>query len=301
MLHNEKEIFQQLVLLVHEDTGIEPGIIEKDYHVTAFLKALVEKQPQIIFKGGTSLSKCYKLIERFSEDIDLNLECATHPTAGERKRLKESIVATIDEFEFTLTNADDVRSRRDYNKYIVDFPSAFDFLNLKQYLIVETSVFLRAYPATKMLASSLIYDYLKKSQREDIVERFGLEPFEISVQDIRRTLIDKLFAVGDYYLADKMMEHSRHIYDLYKLYDVVVMDSDLKALYKVVKQERQTHAACLSAQDGVSLKALLQRIIYEGAYKSDYEAVTMGLLFEKVSYDTAIQALQKIVDSGLVD
>lgn len=55
MLHSDKELFRQVILLTSEATGIDSGIIEKDYYVTMFLKALVEKQPQIIFKGGTSL------------------------------------------------------------------------------------------------------------------------------------------------------------------------------------------------------------------------------------------------------
>ena len=66
MLHNNKDLFEQTILRVSEDTGIEASIIEKDYYVTLFLKRIVEQQPEIIFKGGTSLSKCYKLINRFS-------------------------------------------------------------------------------------------------------------------------------------------------------------------------------------------------------------------------------------------
>lgn len=46
--------------------------MEKDYYLTLFLKSLVARQRGIVFKGGTSLSKCHKVIDRFSEDIDLN-------------------------------------------------------------------------------------------------------------------------------------------------------------------------------------------------------------------------------------
>lgn len=211
MLHDDKELFKQIILLTSENTGIDSGIIEKDYYVTMFLKSLVKKQPQIIFKGGTSLSKCHKLIKRFSEDIDLNLERETRPTEGQRKHLKENIVSVIDDFGFELTNPDNVRSRRDYNKYIVDFPSVFDYTSLKQYLIVETSVFLRAYPSRKMAATSFIYDYLKQIGREDLIKQFSLESFELNVQGIERTFIDKIFAVGDYYLDNKITEHSRHL------------------------------------------------------------------------------------------
>lgn len=301
MLHNDKALFRQAVLLTSETFGIDSGIIEKDYYVTMFLKLLVEKQPQIIFKGGTSLSKCHKLIKRFSEDIDLNLECDQRPTEGQRRHLKESIVATVHEFGFNLTNPDDVRSRRDYNKYIIDFPTVFDFPTIKQYLIVETSVFLRAYPSQRMSAASFIYDYLKQEQREDIIAQFSLAPFELNVQGMERTFIDKLFAVGDYYLDHKVTEHSRHLYDLYKLFEVIEINDSLKDLFALVRTERSGHAACLSAQEGVDLKNLLQEIIDKNIYKSDYEAITTGLLFEEVPYETVRSSLQKIINSGLLD
>ena len=96
MLHKDRENFEQVILKVSEDTGIDASIIEKDYYVTLFLKRIVEVLPNIIFKGGTSLSKCYKLIKRFSEDIDLNIEVETRPTEGQRKKLKEAIVSIID-------------------------------------------------------------------------------------------------------------------------------------------------------------------------------------------------------------
>ena len=89
MLHNDHSMFEQVILRVSEDTGIEASIIEKDYYVTLFLQRIVAQLPNIIFKGGTSLSKCYKLIDRFSEDIDLNIETETHPTESQRKKLKE--------------------------------------------------------------------------------------------------------------------------------------------------------------------------------------------------------------------
>lgn len=301
MLHNDRELFKQIILTVSDSTGIDSSIIEKDYYVTMFLKMLVKKQPDIIFKGGTSLSKCHKLIKRFSEDIDLNLECDTRPSEGQRKHLKENIVSVIDDFEFLLTNPNDIRSRRDYNKYIVDFSSVFDSVALKQYLVIETSVFLRAYPNKKMIATSFIYDYLKQEGREDIIKLFELEPFELNVQSIERTFIDKLFAIGDYYLDGKVTEHSRHIYDLYKLYDVIQINDSLKQLFLQVRKERSNSSVCLSAQDNVNFEELLQKIVNENVYKNDYDTITTELLFEKVSYKKAIKALQKIIDSCLTN
>ena len=93
-LHNDKELFKDIITETASSLGIDPSIIEKDYYVTVFLKEIVNIQPDIVFKGGTSLSKCYKLISRFSEDIDLNIQCETRPTEGQRRHLKADIVST---------------------------------------------------------------------------------------------------------------------------------------------------------------------------------------------------------------
>lgn len=295
MLHNNKDVFEQVILKVSEETGIEASIIEKDYYVTIFLKNIVELQPEIIFKGGTSLSKCYKLINRFSEDIDLNIDTESKPTESQRKNLKRNIVSIIDKFQFTLDNADNVRSRRDYNRYIIDYPTIFPSDYLKEHLIVETSVYIKAYPYKRMTASSIIYEYLNKNGYDDLIKEYELEPFELNVQSAERTFIDKLYALGDYYLSDAVNEHSRHIYDLYKLSEIVILNDELKQLVNEVYTERKPHIQCRSAKDGIDMNILLQEIIDKDIYKKDYEEITSKMLFEDVSYETAKNALQKIV------
>lgn len=299
VLHNDKETFEQVILKVSSETGIEASIIEKDYYVTLFLKKIVELQPNIIFKGGTSLSKCYKVINRFSEDIDLNIDTVSKPTEGQRKKLKENIVSIIDAFGFTLDNADNVRSRRNYNRYIIDYPTVFSSNFLKEHLIIETAVYIKAYPCERLQATSIIYDYLKQNGYDDLITKYGLEPFELNVQTASRTLIDKLYALGDYYLSDAVQEHSRHIYDLYKLSDIVTLDDDLKQLVSEVFEERKPHEQCHSAKDGIDMNTLLQEIIDKDIYKKDYEDITSKMLFEDVPYSTAIKTLQKIVDYKL--
>lgn len=71
---NEKDFFDAITLVAYK-YNISQAIIEKDYFVTLFLNSLVKKVPNLVFKGGTSLSKCHKIINRFSEDIDLTLDC----------------------------------------------------------------------------------------------------------------------------------------------------------------------------------------------------------------------------------
>lgn len=60
-LHNNKDLFSQAINLVFSKNNIRPEIVEKDYYVTMILRLLSERLPFIVFKGGTSLSKCHNL------------------------------------------------------------------------------------------------------------------------------------------------------------------------------------------------------------------------------------------------
>ena len=84
-LHNGKELFEEVITEVNAQTGIAQSIIEKDYYVTMILKLLTKSNPDIVFKGGTSLSKCFHLIDRFSEDIDITF--SEHIGESRRKNL----------------------------------------------------------------------------------------------------------------------------------------------------------------------------------------------------------------------
>lgn len=300
-LHDDLDLFKDTVSETASMFSMDPSIIEKDYYVTLLLKEIVERQPDVIFKGGTSLSKCYKLINRFSEDIDLNIQGEKKPPESKRRALKASIVSSIEKYDFNLENADDIRSRRDFNKYIISYPTEFASSFLKQQLIVETAVFLRSYPCKRMFASSYIYDFLSKNNHKSIICEYGLESFELNVQAAERTMIDKLYALGDYYLSDTIKGHSRHIYDICKLLTIVKIDSELKALKEQVRAERMNDKQCLSAKEDVNFKKLLTKIIENDVYKSDYENITSKLLFENVSYSTAVKSLEEILQSELFD
>jgi hypothetical protein len=72
-LHRHPE-FADLIRIVGEDMGIIPALVEKDYWIMHCLFSLKQAGFQFELKGGTSLSKGFGLIERFSEDIDLRID-----------------------------------------------------------------------------------------------------------------------------------------------------------------------------------------------------------------------------------
>jgi len=298
-LHDNKELFEEVIYNTADFCKLPIAIIEKDYYVTLILKEISKRNPDIVFKGGTSLSKCYKIIDRFSEDIDLNIMGDVKPGESKRRALKAHIVDAINYCNLTLTEPESIRSRRDFNKYVIDYPTQFDSNFLKQHLIIETAVFFRAYPTEKKEADSLVYNYLLENKYSDIIELYDLAPFTLNVQTTDRTFVDKLFALGDYYLANTIQGHSRHIYDLYILLPTIEFDDALKSLIKTVREERKEHKTCLSAQDDVDMNSLISEISSSDAYRSDYENLTAALLFKPVNYDTAVKVLDTVLRENL--
>jgi predicted nucleotidyltransferase component of viral defense system len=296
-LHKNKELFVQIIERMVVEKGYQKEVIEKDYFVTMFLQSLTTKLPNLIFKGGTSLSKCYGIIKRFSEDIDITVNFeGDHLADSGRKKIKEVIKMICDEFGFNILNLEDTRSRRNFNQYEIEYPTQFANVALKQYLLIESSVAVKSFLSEIKTAKSLIQEYLEENDKHDLCKQYGIYEFEIRVQKLDRTLIDKLFALGDYYLTEKEDGHSRHIYDIYKLLPLVKIDKEFRNLVKEVRILRKESQYCYSAQDGKDMQKLLQEIVNKDTYKKDYEFSTAYLLFEKVPYKTAKEALIKILE-----
>lgn len=91
---HEDPQFAELLHIVARETGIAAALIEKDYWVTHTLWALHETGLEIWFKGGTSLSKGFGLIERFSEDLDLMIQHGTAQGLPEVSSWTSSCAAT---------------------------------------------------------------------------------------------------------------------------------------------------------------------------------------------------------------
>ena len=138
-LHDNKEEFINAVLFSADQNRLAPAVVEKDYYVTLILKGLKERLPFIVFKGGTSLSKCHKVINRFSEDIDVTID--TKLSQGQMGRVKDAIKAVAKDLGITIPNIDETRSRRSYNKYLLAYETVLEKFdeNLQPMVILETS------------------------------------------------------------------------------------------------------------------------------------------------------------------
>lgn len=296
-LHENKELFDNLIIRTSQYNGITTDIIRKDYFVYYLLKEIANNIPNIVFKGGTSLSKCFNLIDRYSEDIDLNFIHEEKMTDSKLQQFNRSLVSIIQNSGFTINNIDDLKSRRNFNTFMSEFKQ--DEQKITE-IKVETSLGIPAYPITKKLVASYIYDFLNNKNKQDLIKEYNIEPFEINAQNIERTFIDKVFALCDYYERSEPGRNSRHIYDLYKLYPKIKINNAFNNLIKQVRTERQNYASNvnISAQDGYNVKQTLQKIIDTEFYKSDFKQVTTLLLYKPIDYDEIITVLNKIISDS---
>ena len=84
-LHNHKD-FPDLLRILEDETGILAGLIEKDYWIMHVLHGLTEQGFSFELKGGTSLSKGYQIIDRFSEDIDIHIKAPVELKVNENPK-----------------------------------------------------------------------------------------------------------------------------------------------------------------------------------------------------------------------
>ena len=299
-LDNDVILFKQYIGECSDSLGVLKTYVEKDYWLYLILKEIFRNNENgYIFKGGTSLSKCFHLIDRFSEDIDISYSTSYDDLTigGMRKKLR-AIVEAIEKVGFTIVNKDNLRSRRYFNQLLCPYDSVAqdEKTDISKQVIVELAAQTPSFPSEAKRFSSFIGDYLESINRHDLLIKYELEPFVLQVQTLERTLVDKTFAICDYYLDDKCIRHSRHIYDIAKLLTEVKLDNNLADLFKQVRSYRNKIPICISAKEGIKLNELMAKIIAYQSFKKDYNHSTYQLLYEDYPYHKCEEALIKLKD-----
>jgi hypothetical protein len=217
--------FEQAVIRAAEHFhGPRPAIIEKDYYVTEALRA-VAARPGLIFKGGTSLSKGWNLIQRFSEDVDLFLDPeAFTPRLGrnaidrELARLRDA-VALHPALTFVRGESRTIGGfgRADRFAYPQRFGGSGEVAGR---ILVESGTASGREPTADVPLRSLVVQFLQETGRT-----LGAEdetPFTMRLLHFRRTFVEKMFAIHGKIERFKrdgqpIGPYARHYYDLYQL------------------------------------------------------------------------------------
>ncbi len=276
--------WKEIIETVAREIGRTELMVEKDTVQSMFLLELSKSVLPFVFKGGTSLSKAYNLIDRFSEDIDLSMN--RKPTESERKASKELIIQIAESLGMTLANPDEIRSRYDYNRYVFKYASLFTSMPMEN--IIETSYYQTVYPVEKHEVGSFVGRFCE--ERGLILPiPFKAAKVYMNVQSVKRTFVDKIFAICDYRIQNMQDRDSRHLYDICKLMGAVKLDEEMDALVDEVREDRMFSKNNPSAQLEYNIPEMLEEIVRSRFYEPDYKNVTQKLLYEDITYDFAVQ------------
>jgi predicted nucleotidyltransferase component of viral defense system len=213
---------------------MRPVLIEKDYWVTMVLRnlALSEFRDKVVFKGGTSLSKAYNCIDRFSEDVDLAI------LKGEGmndyrlnkliKAVEKSIAAGLEYQPNHLSEEKRGRNRKTFYKYPKTNP-VDDFGNVKEEIQLEINSFTHPVPFEIASIESYLAKFLRENGFINFIEENQLHPFHLQVLSRERTFFEKLLSLVrlSYNGQEAIRKKVRHFYDLHKLYNLPDLHSNL--------------------------------------------------------------------------
>mgnify|MGYP001237389705 CR=1 FL=1 len=199
-----------------ERLGVASEAIEKDYWATEVLRSACAHDhgvDAVVFKGGTSLSKAYQLIERFSEDIDLLV--VTGASGNALKRTLRAIAAGVTN-DIGVAHGRE-REGRGYLNAQFEYTGKQDAPFLTSGVLLEMGSRGGPTPNEVHAVRSLMSDAAAEIDPSALDEFVDLTSFEVTVLAPERTLAEKLAflhhraTVGD---LDALRRGSRHLYDV---------------------------------------------------------------------------------------
>ena len=205
--------------------GVSATIVEKDYWVTQALRVLARDfQGDFIFKGRTSLSKGYRLIERFSEDVDILIIERESP--GATHKLMKQMASAV---ERALGGPVEVGPSKtgEHRTVWVHYPARKGNGAIRPGVMLEAGIRGGPQPCERLSVGCLLSDVLQQGGvSTDGFE--DLQPFEVEVLHPGRTLMEKLGLVHSKLGASPPDQHaSRHVRHYY---DICMLLGDERAL-----------------------------------------------------------------------
>jgi predicted nucleotidyltransferase component of viral defense system len=224
-LHSNKELLQDAILATAEYIDMRDIYVEKDYWVTVALYEIFHSDiaDQSVFKGGTALSKCHKLIERFSEDIDMVVLRNEGENDNQLKKkiraiskVVEKVIPEIDIEGLTNKMGNIRKTVHQYNKLFEG-----DFGQVREYVVVEATWLGNFEPFSEMKVSSYIYEMMKAKGQDELIEQYNMAPFTIQVLSKLRTFCEKIMSLVRFSRSeepiDDLRNKIRHVYDIHQM------------------------------------------------------------------------------------
>ena len=318
------EISNEELELVIDSTSdrlnMAKAIIEKDLWVCMILNYLFSEfkyKDSIVFKGGTSLSKVYKLIERFSEDIDLALDWKVLGYGAQEPYEDRSNTKQI-KFNEALNNdtkmflKDELLPilQKDFNKILkdkswhfyidevdgqticFDYPKSYTDSSILQVIRLEIGCLAEPIPVNNRTITTYI---------EDVHPDVFNEHIEVIAVDSLRTFFEKLTILhreANRINGNYPTRYSRHFYDVYKMLLTDIKEKsfeNIQLLKAVIEFKKKFYTSKWAKYDEI-LEGKLKLIPAEDGltiFSEDYDSMKKMLFGEKIPFDRIIKTLQE--------
>lgn len=296
--------FEDLIEKTSERWKLPSSAVRRDFYLVLMLKNLQNSEycNCCVFKGGTSISKCYpNTINRFSEDIDLTYI----PEDGSTDKMISKVLKKIE--EAIIQNAHFSKNDNERNDRNKSSDVWFEDNNREGSRIkLEIGSSVKPEPYEKKVFKSYIHEYLEVENFLDVIEEYGLAEVELNVLKIERTFIDKVFAVRRHALCGTLNRKVRHIYDVNKLMkttEIQKLIMDKKVLKEIIRKTKETDSYYIQKRKTtVEYNAMepfefsLWKHLFNDEIEKRYETLHEDLLYskEKQNFNEALESFIEI-------
>jgi predicted nucleotidyltransferase component of viral defense system len=224
-LHENKGLFKNAVFATAQQKGLSDIYVEKDYWVTFALHTIFTNEigTQTVFKGGTALSKCFNIIERFSEDIDLvvlrNVGESDNQMTNKIKKIGKCIESVLPKIAVPNLTQKRGMNRKTAHSYEKMYEG--DFGQVRDLIVLEATWFGHYEPYTTTSIQSYIAEMMTANNQTALIKDYNLQPFAVQVLTKERTLCEKIMSLVRFSFTENpifdLNNKVRHIYDIHKL------------------------------------------------------------------------------------
>ena len=309
---HEREDFIDLLRILELETGIQIQLIEKDYWIMHVLYGLEKQGFEFELKGGTSLSKGYQIIHRFSEDIDIHIKAPAHLGVNENpKNDKSKAVQSRKDFYDWLkdnikidgiieakrdTEFDDIDKYRSGGIRLLYESKTGNLVGVKEGILLEAG-FDTVTPNNKLSISSWAYEKASSNPKIKIIDNRALE---VACYHPGYTFVEKLQTVATKYrqeqeTGEKKANLMRQYYDLYCLLEVPevleFIGTEAYFEHKKARFPKKDLEIPISENEAFLLSNPDQRAEFEARYRATEALYYKG----QVEFDSLIARITSIL------
>lgn len=311
---------QTILANIAEEKGIDDNAVEKDFWVSMTLKAIFSSPSSkgIVFRGGTSLSKGWGLIERFSEDCDLAIDATVlgfekELTKKQRTNLRKEakkfvdniLVSETDKYlnnlgltgNFNVNNPPVKESDKDPTEFFIEYKSILPEKNpyITERVKVEVSCRSLTEPFEIVKMRSMVEDAYSD-------ESFAHPKFDVPTVLPGKTFLEKIFLLHEEFNrpggGTKMDRLTRHLYDIEKMMD---KEFTIEAMNNIdLYTEIVEYRSKFTAWSGLNYKthhpstiSFLPPETLTQILKDDYKKMQEGFIYkDSLTYDELIDRIK---------